>query len=443
MPLDIEEIKGLIETQGTAFDAFKKTIDEQVVELKKGVKDPVLADRLAKIETSLDSAAEAKAQIEAGLNAERKEREDLELRLNRMGKVVGDEKKAVALADFTNLITARWAERSKSAPAVDEKIYDAYLAAEAKYLRGGDKALSGDETKVLSIGSDPDGGYYVTPDTSGRMVKRVYETSPIRQISSAMTISTQQLDGIEDLGEAGVGYAGELAQGSDTTTPQVGKWSIPVYNLDTMPKATQNLLDDANVDVEGWLANKVASKFGRFENAEFVTGAAKIRGFTSYTMAADSGAGVTWGTVGFTNTGTSGGFAATNGDNAIYDLIGLLKNDYLPNARFVTRRAIITAVRKMKDANGMSLWQPSMVLGNPEVIAGYPLTRAEDIPALAANSFSLWFGDFKEAYQIVDRQGIRVMRDPFTNKPFILFYTTKRTGGGLVNFEAIKALKFI
>jgi HK97 family phage major capsid protein len=126
--------------------------------------------------------------------------------------------------------------------------------------------------KTLSVGSDPDGGYFVTPDMSGRTVKKVFETSPIRQIASAQTISTDALEGIEDLGEAGAGYAGETAQGSDTTTPQVGKWSIPVYWIDTEPKATQQLLDDAEVDMEAWLAGKVGDKLGRFENSEFVNG---------------------------------------------------------------------------------------------------------------------------------------------------------------------------
>ena len=172
-------------------------------------------------------------------------------------------------------------------------------------------------------------------------------------------------------------------------------------------------------------------------------GVTKIRGFTSYTMTADTGAGVTWGEIGFTNTGASANFAATNPDNAIYSLIGLLKNDYQPNARFLCPRSVITAIRKMKDANGLSLWQPSMVLGNPEVIAGYPVTRAEDVAAMSANSFSLWFGDFSQAYQIVQRLGMRVLRDIYTQKPYVTFYTRQRSGGGVINFEAIKALKFI
>ena len=203
------------------------------------------------------------------------------------------------------------------------------------------------------------------------------------------------------------------------------------------------LLDDAAVDIEAWLSGKVGNKFGRFENAEFVAGATgKIRGFTSYSTAADSGAGVTWGSIGYVASGASADFASSNPADKIHDLIGAVKDAYLANSRFVTRRSVVTKIRKFKDGMGNYLWQPSFVLGVPETIMGYPLTRAEDMPALAANSLSLAFGDFKEGYQIVDRQGIRVLRDPYTSKPFIKFYTTKRTGGGVVNYEAIKLMKF-
>jgi HK97 family phage major capsid protein len=218
-----------------------------------------------------------------------------------------------------------------------------------------------------------------------------------------------------------------------------------VFNLDTEPKATQNLLDDAATNVESWLADKVGSKFGRFENKEFVTGAAnKIRGFVlGYPVALDDGSGsVPWGTIGYVATGVAGDFAAAAKGDKLYDLMGALKNDYLINAAWFTRRSVITAIRKFKDGQNNYLWQPSFIAGQPETIMGYPVVRMEDFPAIAADSLSLAFGDLKQAYQIIDRQGIRVLRDPYTSKPFIKFYTTKRTGGGVVNFEAIKLMKF-
>jgi HK97 family phage major capsid protein len=434
-----------IEKLGTAFEAFKTSHAEQIKELKEGKADPVLTERLGKIEKSLDSAQEAKNALEASIAAEKKEREDLELRLQRMG-VKGDgdtAKRELELKEFNATANAAAAERKRTFVPLDDAGYDEYKAAHRKFVRYGVDELSPEERKTLSVGSDPDGGYLVTPDVSGRIVKKVYETSPIRQIAAVQAISTDALEGLEDLGEAGCGYAGEHATSGDATTAQLGKYRIDVHIIDTEPKATQQLLDDAMVDVEAWLGDKVGSKMGRFENSEFVNGAAnRIRGFCGYATADDDGTGVTWGQIGRVKTGVNGDFAAANKGDKIHDLVGTLKGEYLNNARFVTRRSVVTAIRKFKDANGQYLWQPSLVLGMPEQLVGYPLVRAEDMPALAANSLSLAFGDFAQGYQIVDRQGFRVLRDPYTSKPYVKFYTTKRTGGAVINFEAIKLLMF-
>lgn len=442
--MDTEELKGLLTKQGEAFEAFKGVIDGEMAK-KLNKDDPIVTEKLSKIETSLDEAVEAKNKIEAAIEAERKEREDLEKRLQRQGiKGNGDEAKSeLELKEFNNVLGAVSSERKRAFDPLDREGMDGYKSALEHLMRHGKDDLSPEEVKTLSVGSDPDGGYFVTPDTTGRVVKKVYETSPMRQICAQQTISTDSLEGMEDLGEAGAGYAGERATSGDTTTPDVGKWKIPVYWIDTEPKATQQLLDDSSVNIENWLADKVAAKFGRFENAEFVAGAAgKIRGLTSYETAADSGSGVAWGKFGHIGTGSNGAFPSSNPADKLYDLVGALKEAYLNNARFLTRRAVITLIRKFKDGQGNYLWQPSFVSGMPETILGYPITRAEDMPAVATGSLSLAFGDFNEGYQIVDRQGMRVMRDPFTAKPYVKFYTTKRTGGGALNFEAVKFIKF-
>lgn len=440
--MELAELKPLIEKQGEAFEAFKTANDAN---LKK--RDVVIEEKLAKIETDLDKAVEAKAAIERALAAEKKEREDLELRLSKLGtKGTGDAKFDVELKSFNDTLASHAAERKSAYEPMTADGYVAYKAAFQKFMKKDERLLTPDEIKTLSVGSDPDGGYLVTPDTGGRIVMKVYETSEMRQIASVQAISSDKLEGIEDTGEAGAGYAGEASQGSDTTTPQIGKWSIPVWIIDTEPKATQSILDDASVDIEAWLSGKVGDKLGRFENAEFVTGATKIRGITSYTTAADSGSGVTWGTIGHVVTGTSGGFGATVATQAdkLIDVMGTLKNAYLPNARWAMARSLITAIRKFKigATTDAYVWQPGLAQGAPETILGYPVSRMEDMPAMAANSLSIAFGDFRQAYQIVDRVGIRVLRDPYTSKPFVKFYTTKRTGGGVVNFEAIKFLKF-
>lgn len=445
----MSDIEGLLKQQGEAFDAFKGTMTEIQGDVKKlGSADSLLADRLGKIENALDKAVEGKAAIDAAVKAEVKAREELELKLGRMN-LTGHSKESaireVEIKTFNDALFGLNAVRGQAFTPLDGKGYDDYKAAQVKFIRSGEKALNADEFKTMSVGSDPAGGYWVTPDVSGKIVSKVFETSPVRQFAGVQTISTDVLEGIEDINEAGAGYAGETAQGSDTTTPNIGKWKIPVFWIDTEPKTTQQLLDDSMVDVEAWLANKVADKFSRFENAEFVTGAAnRILGFAGgYTFASDTGSGVTWGTLGYTGTGVSADFPASNPGDFIHTMVGLLKNAYLGNARWITRRSVITKIRKFKVGTGDYLWQPSFVAGQPETIAGYPVARMEDMPALAASSYSLAFGDLAQAYQIVDRQGIRVIRDNLTSKPYVKFYTAKRTGGGVLNFEAVKFAKFI
>jgi HK97 family phage major capsid protein len=440
------EIKKAIDDLGSAHDEFKKVNDQRIKTLeKKGATDVVLEEKLTKIGIDLDKLSEAKTALEKRLDTEKKEREELELRLQRAGTGKSSEGAADELKSFNLALASHASERKQVHEDMSAEGYAAYKAAFANLLRKDNRMLTTEEIKTLSVGSDPDGGYLVTPDVSGRIVKKVYETSEMRSIASQQTISTDFLEGIEDLDEAGAGYAGETSQGPDSKTPQIGKWRIPVFILDTEPKATQSILDDAGIDVEAWLADKVANKFGRFENVEFCTGASRIRGITSYPVLDDTaGSGVAWGSMGYVFTGTAGDFgssAATTSDK-LFDLVGILKNAYLPNANWVMRRSVITKIRKFKDTTGQYLWQPALAAGTPERLLDYPITRMEDMPALAANSLSIAFGDFKAGYQIVDRQGIRVLRDPFTSKPYVKFYTTKRTGGGVLNYEAIKFMKF-
>lgn len=438
---DMTEFKALLDKQGEAFEAFKQTHDE----LKAN--DALTSEKLTKIEKSLDAAVEAKDALERAIKAERKEREDMEARINRMGvKATSEEgaKRELEVKDFNLVLAANASVRVRPVIALDEKGYDEYKAAWNKWAREGKERLMPEEVKTLSVGQDQDGGYFVTPDVTGRIATKVYETSLVRQYASVQSISTDALEGMEDLGEAGAGYAGEHATSGNTTTPQAGKWKISVFWIDTEPKATQQLLDDASVNIEAWMAGKVSAKFARFENAEFVTGAAnKIRGFAGgYDFAADSGAGVAWEKIGYLATGVDGDFAASAKGDKLIDLMGLLKNEYLAGAAWFMRRSVITDIRKFKDGQNNYLWQPSFVAGQPETIMGYPVARMEDMPAKASGSFSVMFGDLRTAYQIVDRQGVRVLRDNLTSKPYVKFYTTKRTGGGMVNFEALKALKF-
>ncbi len=439
----LAEIKKSVGELGKDFEAFKDTNKQRWSEIdKKKSADVLLEDKLTRIGDNVDKLVEQKAALEKSLEQEKKEREELELRIER-GEISekGDHKKELELKQFNLALSAHLAERGQKQVQVDMKGMEDYKKAFEAFCRK--NTLTPEEQKALAAGSDPDGGFLLPASTQAGIVKKLYETSEMRSICDVMTIGTDGIEGIEDLGEAGAAYAGERSTSGDSTTPQVGKWAIGTWIIDTEPKITQKLLDDANVDVEAWLGSKVGDKFGRFENSEFVVGASKIRGITSYPMLADSGSGVAWGSFGYVPSGASGAFASSSPADALFDLVGALKNGYLPGASWVTKRSVITAIRKFKEATTLAyIWQPGLQQGQPERLLGYPVNRMEDMPTIAANSYSMAFGDFRQGYQILDRQGMRTLRDPFTAKPYVKFYTTKRVGGGAKNFEAVKFMKF-
>jgi HK97 family phage major capsid protein len=237
---------------------------------------------------------------------------------------------------------------------------------------------------------------------------------------------------------------GETETRSETTTPKTGEWEIPVHEQYAEPKATQTLLDDAAYDVEGFLAGKVADRFALQENYAFILGDGikRPRGLFTYTTAATTDSSRAWGTFEHIKTGVAGGWAASAPADILFDVTYALKAAYRQGAVWTMPRLLVAEIRKFKDENGQYLWQPGLAAGQPQTILSYPVAEMEDIPAKAADSLSIGFGDLRETYQIVDRTGIRVLRDPLTEKPWVKFYTTKRVGGDVVNFESFKFIKF-
>jgi HK97 family phage major capsid protein len=435
------DVKTIIDGLGSAFEEFKVTHAREVAELKTGAADVVTTDKLARIDEALNKLSEANEAIGRRADA-------IEKRAGRPGighnggPSLEDEVKSFMVA-----ARAHAAAAGRASPAdISEEGYKAYKAGFNLFVRGGDRHFGDEQRKALSVGTDPDGGYLVPADMSGRIVMRVFETSPMRAVASVQTISTDALDGIRDTDEAASGgWVSETATRAETATPQIGTWSIPVHEMYAEPRATQRLLDDAAVDVEAWLAMKVADRLTRFENAAFITGdgVGKPRGIAAYPTAATADDSRAWGTFEHINTGVSSAFAASNPADILFDLIGAMKDAYTANARWMTRRQVITLIRKFKDtAGGTYLWQPGLQQGQPQTILGFPVSIAQDMPALASGSLSLAFGDFREAYQVVDRQGFRTLRDPYTAKPFVKFYTTRRVGGGAIQFEAVKFVRF-
>lgn len=429
------ELKKVIDDLGRTVEEFKSSHAQEIAELKKGREDVVTNDKFEKLNKSIDELTEAKAALE-------KRADEIEKRANRPQSKGGDDSEA-ELKTWNGVVRARAAELSRPQPGEqDQKAYDEYRGAFRTFLKSGAQFEA--DIKAMSVGSDPDGGYLVPVDMSGRIITRIYETSPIRQIASVITIGTDMLEGMTDLNEADSGWVSETGTRSDTDTPQVGKYNIPVHEMYAQPKATQKLLDDATVNVEAWLAGKVADKLARTENTAFVTGngVGKPRGFTAYTTAATADASRTWGQLEHIASGANGDFAGSNPADKLFDLEAAFKPQLLNGARWVTRRTVMAKVRKFKGSDNNYLWQPGLQAGAPPTLIGYAVTMAEDMPALATDSLSMALGNFTEGYQIVDRAGIRVLRDPYTAKPYVKFYTTKRVGGGVVNFDAIKFLKF-
>jgi HK97 family phage major capsid protein len=278
----------------------------------------------------------------------------------------------------------------------------------------------------------------------GRMVTKLYEQSIMRQIADVVTISTDKIEGIVDDDEADAGWVSELGSRSDSGTPQVRKYEIAAHEMYAMPKISQKLIDDASTDVEGWLAGKVADKFARVEGTAFWqgTGAGQPRGLAMYTTAATADGSRAWGQFEHVKSGANGDFHTTQFD-PLHDIQGAMKDHFLQNAQWVMRREVRTKARKLKESTtNRYLWEPGMQVGAPERLNGYPVRVDQYMPTLATDSLSLAFGDFRQAYTIVDRLGVRTLRDPFTAKPYVVFYSTKRTGGGAMNFEAVKFLKF-
>jgi HK97 family phage major capsid protein len=311
------------------------------------------------------------------------------------------------------------------------------------YMRKGvEKGLLELEGKALSVGTSTDGGYLAPPETEQQIDRLLSAASPIRAIAGVQKISGNVYKKPFATASASSGWVAETAARPQTTTPTLAELSFPAMELYAMPSATQTILDDAAVDTEAWLANEVQIVFAEQEGLAFVSGDGvnKPKGFLSYTNVAN--ASWSWGNVGYLATGVSGAFAASNPSDALVNLIYTLKQGYRANANWVLNRNVQAEIRKFKDANGLYLWQPALQAGQPASLLGYPVTESEDMPNLGANSFSLAFGDFRRGYLVVDRLGVRILRDPYTAKPYVLFYTTKRVGGGIQNFEAIKLLKF-
>lgn len=425
MSEEMKQAVDAIEKVNKAFEEFKSTNDAKLAEIeKKSASDPLLEEKLARIEADLQ-----KAQAVA---------DEAVLAQKRASRIVTDAKGEQIDLDEK---AQKWGESVGLKGEFNHEKLEAYKSQFDAYLRKGDQIMGAEELKALSVGSDPDGGYTVHPDMSGAMAKKVFDTSPMRAYASIQVIGTDALEGMYDDDESASSWVNETGARAATDTPQLGVWRIPVHELYANPQATQKLLDDSSINIESWLNEKVAAQMGRTEATAFVTGdgVGKPRGFTTYA----SGTSIRE-QVEQVKTGVNGDFpAAPDGGDVLITALYSLKAPYRANASWFMNRTVMAAVRKEKDSDGAYLWSPGIAAGQPATLLGYPVAPAfEDMADIATGSLSIAVGDMRTAYQIVDRQGIRILRDPYTNKPYVGFYTVRRTGGGLINGEALKLIDF-
>lgn len=315
----------------------------------------------------------------------------------------------------------------------------------AAYLRSGDddglRNLTVEE-KALSTAVAADGGYLVDPQTAAQIIGVLRSSASIRTISNVVTVEASAFDVLVDHTDTGAGWATESAERGETGTPQVDRISIPLHELSALPKASQRLLDDSAFDVEGWLAQRIADKFSRAEAAAFIAGDGidKPTGVLNYPKV-DNDLWA-WGSLGYVPTGAAGDFLASEPADAIVDLVYSLGARYRANATFVMNSKTAGAVRKMKDADGRFLWSDGLAAAEPARLMGYPVLISEDMPDIGPDTFAIAYGDFRAGYTVAERPDLRILRDPFSAKPHVLFYATKRIGGDVSDFAAIKLLKF-
>ncbi len=382
------DMKSVAADMMAAFEAYKEANDARMAEIEsKGVADTLLDEKLKKIDRRLDQLS---------------------------------------------LKAARPADGAPASEADGER-----SQAWSRYLRSGDESgLSRLDVKAFSAGTDDQGGYTAPPELDRLIEARLMQASPMRQIASVRQTSAGVYRKPVSLG-VGAAWAGEEDARTQSTTAGLSLLEFPAGELYSMPAATQTLLEDSYADIDEWLADEVEAAFSIQESAAFVSGDGdgKPKGFLDYTIVAE--ASHAWGQIG----SVAGDFTAADAGDQIIDLIQTPKSQFRSNGRFAMNRRTVAAVRKLKDADGRYLWRPGMN-GEAQTIFGYPVTELEDMPDIGTGNAAIAFGDFRRGYLIADRQGARVLRDPYSAKPYVLFYTTKRVGGGVQNFDAIKVMVF-
>jgi HK97 family phage major capsid protein len=308
------------------------------------------------------------------------------------------------------------------------------------YLRRGSEV----ELKSFAGAVAADGGYAIPHEIDATIDATLKSISPIRAIANVVRVGSSGYRKLVTQNGVASGWAAETAARPETATPNFNEIVPSFGDLYANPAATQMMLDDAAFDVEGWLAGEIATEFANAEGSAFVNGNGinKPKGFLTAPTATLNDIGRPFGTLQYIASGAAGAFIASSPENKLLDLLHALRAPYRQGASWVMNSNTLSAIRKFKTADGAFIWQPGLTAGQPDTLLGYPVVEAEDMPDISANSLSIAFGNFKAGYLIAERAETNILRDPFSNKPYVHFYATKRLGGAVSNSEAIKLMKF-
>ena len=368
------------------------------------------------VDASFDIVARQDA-LESDVGAIRGELDEVKTRVDRIGRAA--QRPALATGDGTG------------APAEVKGFVDGYLRRGAVH-----------EIKSLTAGVPADGGYAVPRQIDAAIARVLTEISPIRALAQVVQTGSAGYRKLVTLGGTASGWVGETAARPETDTPEFAEIAPPTGELYANPAASQAMLDDAGFDLEAWLASEIALEFARAEGAAFVNGSGvnQPRGFLAAPTSSAGDAARAFGTLQYLGTGDAAGLGSA-AEIALIDLVHALKAGHRQGASFVMNSATLAEIRKLKTDDGAFLWQPGLVEGQPDRLLGYPVVEAEDMPDVAAGTCPIAFGNFRHGYLIAERSATQVLRDPFTNKPFVHFYATKRVGGQVLDSNAIKLLK--
>lgn len=407
-----KEVIDKLDELGKVVHEYRDTNDKRLDAIEKdGSADPILSEKLEKMDKAIDTIEALNQTID-----------DLEKQINRAAPPSSDSGSSDEQKNTMNKYLRAYAKSSES-----DECLNALRTPECLNL--------------LRTDSLPDGGAAVLPEMDKTIRELLTATVAMERLAQKQTVGAKIYDVLVDIGGETSGYTGETTTKTETETAKLEKLSFPTRNLFALPKTTQDMLDDSEIDVVGWINSFVGRNFAEKAGQSYITGNAEFRprGILTYETVENSGYSGSgdFGSVGF----TSSGAAELPTDDGVIDLVYGLPQGYRQNASFIMNNASQAKIRKLKDGNLNYIWQPGLQLGQPATLAGYPINEDDNMPDFAAGTFSIAFGDWRAGYLITERQGMSVLRDDITQKGFVLFYVTMRHGGGIQNFEAIKFMK--